>query len=573
MPTDADLLLAYLTGDQEAFGDLVYRHGAMVFGVCTRVLRSRHDAEDAFQATFLVLARRAADVRPPEQVARWLYGVARRTALKARSRRARRRQVEALAGMISHPTEAQVPESLWKILDEEVARLPGRLLSPFVLCDLEGMTYRDAARQLGVPEGTLSNRLAAARQQLAVGLTRRGVVLPAAGLTAVLSPSTVMAVPPDLAASTVDVVRSGGPLSPLAEGVLRNMTITKTLKTLATLVVVIGSALAGWSVLAALEEDKELKKLEGEWTVVRAEQSGKQAPDDDLKKMKVTFTGGNMTIDTGARQEVCAVAVDATTKPKSIDFRPLKLNNGQVDRGIYELKGDELTLCWGGEKTPGGRTEEFKTTKDGGQRLLVLKRTKAVDPKDPKSPKVDTSGSAPKRPLGSAPPKEVSKDAEKLLEWAIQQAKANNKRVMLVVGTKACIPCRQLDGLFDDLKPILDKYLILIKLDLDIENANKVHERLRKMDLDGGGNAFLPWMIILNDAGEPLAKSGKQVIGNKDAVTGLPHGKEEDRRYFVKMLRTSCPDMTDDELSRVYDAATALHRRIWGDKGSYSSGK
>src|SRR4051794_31048820 len=91
MQTDAELLAAYLAGDEEAFAEIVHRHAGMVFGVCTRVLRSRHDAEDALQATFLVLARKAADVRPAEQVARWLYGVARRTALKARKRRERRR--------------------------------------------------------------------------------------------------------------------------------------------------------------------------------------------------------------------------------------------------------------------------------------------------------------------------------------------------------------------------------------------------------------------------------------------------------------------------------------------------
>lgn len=350
------------------------------------------------------------------------------------------------------------------------------------------------------------------------------------------------------------------------------MASTKTLKAFTAFVAAVGLAFGGWFVLAADGEDKELKKLEGEWTVVRAEQSGKQMPDDDLKKMKVTFAGGTVTIDTGARQEVCEVKVDATTKPKGIDFRPVKRNNGQVDRGIYELKGDSLTLCWGGEKKLDGRTEEFKTTKDGGQRLLILKRAKAEYPKDPKNPKADPSGPAPKTAPESAPPEVVSKNAEKLLDWALQQAKANKKRVMLVIGTKACIPCRQLDGLFDDLKPLFDKYFLLVKLDLDIENANVVHERLRKKDLDGG-MAFLPWMVILNDAGEPLAKSGKLAVGDKDAVIGLPHGKEEDRRYFVKMLRTSCPDMTDDELSRVYDTATALHRRIWGDKGSYSSGK
>jgi RNA polymerase sigma factor (sigma-70 family) len=351
----------------------------MVFGVCTRVLRSRHDAEDAFQATFLVLARKAADVRPAEQVARWLYGVARRTALKARCRRERRRGVEALAGGPARTPgpEAEVPDNLWRILDEEVARLPGRLLSPFVLCDLEGMTYRAAARQLGVPEATLSNRLAAARRQLAVWLTRRGVVLPAAGLAAVLSPSAAVAAPPDLVASAAEAASSADALSPLAEGVLRSMAITKAAKAVTALVVVLGLAYGGWSVLSARAEDKEAKALDGEWTVARAEQSGKQLPDDEIKKMKVTIKDGTITIDTGGRQEAVAVTVDATTKPKGIHLRPLKLNDGQMVMGIFELDGDELKICWGGGTKPGGRPEEFKTTKEGGGRLLVLKRAKS----------------------------------------------------------------------------------------------------------------------------------------------------------------------------------------------------
>jgi RNA polymerase sigma factor (sigma-70 family) len=379
MQNDAELLAEYLAGDDEAFAALVHRHAGMVFGVCTRILRSRHDAEDAFQATFLVLARKAADVRPAEQVARWLYGVARRVTLKARHRRERRRCVEALAGESAQATgsEAEVPENLWRVLDEEAARLPGHLLSPFVLCDLEGMTYRDAARQLGVPEGTLSNRLAAARRQLSIWLTRRGIVLPAAGLAAALSPSTVGAAPTDLVLSAAEAASSADALSPLAEGVIRNMAITKIARAVAALVAVLGLAYGGWAVLSARAGDKEANLLDGEWAVVRAEKGGKQLPDDEVKKMKVTIKDGTMTIDIGTRQEAVAVAIDATTKPRGINFRRLKGNNGQVDRGIFELDGDELKICWGEEKAPDGRTEEFKTTKERGGRLFVLKRTKA----------------------------------------------------------------------------------------------------------------------------------------------------------------------------------------------------
>jgi uncharacterized protein (TIGR03067 family) len=102
-------------------------------------------------------------------------------------------------------------------------------------------------------------------------------------------------------------------------------------------------------------------------------QSGKSLPDDEIKKLKVTIKDGRMAIDGGGRQEVVAVTVDSTMKPKGIHLRPLKLNDGQMVMGIFELDGDNLKLCWGGEKQPGGRPEEFKTTKEGGGRLLVLK--------------------------------------------------------------------------------------------------------------------------------------------------------------------------------------------------------
>lgn len=123
--------------------------------------------------------------------------------------------------------------------------------------------------------------------------------------------------------------------------------------------------------------DNELKENEGVWKVVRAEQSGNRLPDEELKEMTVTFCGGVMTIKSGDNLDLCDVEIDPTTIPKGIDFRAHKLKKKQVDRGIYQLNGDELTLCWSGEKFPGGRTEEFKTTIGGGQRLLVLQRAKA----------------------------------------------------------------------------------------------------------------------------------------------------------------------------------------------------
>ena len=128
------------------------RHGPLVLGVCRRVLRDAHGAEDAFQATFLVLVRRAASVVPREAVGNWLYGVAYRTALEARRAAARRRARERQVHDMPHPTARpqEIGRELRPLLDEELSRLPDKYRSAVVLCDLEGRTRKEAARQLGV---------------------------------------------------------------------------------------------------------------------------------------------------------------------------------------------------------------------------------------------------------------------------------------------------------------------------------------------------------------------------------------------------------------------------------------
>src|SRR5262249_51181418 len=152
-----------------AFAALLRRHGPMVLGVCRRLVSNASDAEDAFQATFLVLARKAASVVPRELVGNWLYGVAYRTALKAEALSARRRAVERQVEAVPDPPTSpeQVGRDLRPLLDRELERLPAKYRVPVVLCDLEGRTRREVAGQLGIPEGTLSSRLAAARKLLA----------------------------------------------------------------------------------------------------------------------------------------------------------------------------------------------------------------------------------------------------------------------------------------------------------------------------------------------------------------------------------------------------------------------
>jgi RNA polymerase sigma factor (sigma-70 family) len=240
--TDAQLLQSFVDHhDAEAFETLVRRHGPAVLGVCRRVLHQQQDAEDAFQATFLVLARKAASIVSQATVGNWLYGVAYRTARKAKVTNARRRNREAQAATMpqhEHNTD-EVWHDLQPLLDQELHRLPAKYRSPIMLCDLEGKTRPEAARQLGWPEGTLSWRLASARTMLAKRLRRRGLALSAGSLALVLSQQASASLSAPLVLSTVKAATlsplgqavAAGLISvdvaALTEGVLRTMFYTK----------------------------------------------------------------------------------------------------------------------------------------------------------------------------------------------------------------------------------------------------------------------------------------------------------------------------------------------------------
>ncbi len=179
--TDRELLDRFVaTQDEEAFAALVTRHGPMVFRVCRRVLEHEQDAEDAFQAVFLVLARNASSIRKREALAEWLHGVAYRTSMKAKRTAARRRNHEAT---LQSQARAQGAVPSWSdvqiVLDEEIQRLPKSFRAAFVVCVLEGKTGRQAASELGIPAGTVSSRLTWARKRLQLRLSSRGIELSA----------------------------------------------------------------------------------------------------------------------------------------------------------------------------------------------------------------------------------------------------------------------------------------------------------------------------------------------------------------------------------------------------------
>jgi RNA polymerase sigma factor (sigma-70 family) len=271
---DGELLGRYVDRrDEAALAALVNRHGPMVWGVCRRHL-SHHDAEDAFQATFIVLVRKAASIAQREAVGNWLYGVAHQTALQARRSAARRRAREV---QVTEMPDAEAPQERWAdlqpLLDEELSRLPDHYRTVIVLSDLEGRTRKEVAAQLGCPEGTVASRLVRARSMLAKRLTQRGVALSGGVLAVALSQSTGSAgVPAAVVSSTIkaaSLCAAGQAAIPvkvaaLAEGVLKAMLLNKLQPALAVLVVVAMVGLIGYGMARGQQKGDAVQKQASE---------------------------------------------------------------------------------------------------------------------------------------------------------------------------------------------------------------------------------------------------------------------------------------------------------------------
>jgi RNA polymerase sigma factor (sigma-70 family) len=267
--------------DEAAFATLLRRHGPMVWGVCQRLAGGRQDAEDSFQATFLVLTRKAGSIGRRKLLANWLFGVARRAALNARAMRARRARHEQ--SYAEPPDTAGPPPRLWDdagvVLDKELARLPEKYRLPLLLCGLEGMTHDEAGKHLGWPTGTVAGRLSRGRELLRGRLTRCGITAPAAALAAFLAPEAApAAVPPELATaslrSAVALLVAGrqasalvsSAVAALAGGVLRKMLVSRMLTAaaiLGALATTLGGAAAAWQMTHAQEPAVVLPNLSG----------------------------------------------------------------------------------------------------------------------------------------------------------------------------------------------------------------------------------------------------------------------------------------------------------------------
>jgi RNA polymerase sigma factor (sigma-70 family) len=423
--TDGQLLESFVSQrDEAAFGVLVRRHGPMVLGVCRRVLRNHHDAEDAFQATFLVLVRKAASIVPREMVANWLYGVAYRTALKARGLIAKRSAREKQVTEMPEP-EAVEPDDCWRelqpLLDQELSRLPDKYRVPVVLCDLGGKTAKEVARQLAWPEGTVSSRLARGRRMLARRLTRHGLALSGGSLAAVLAENASACVPASVVSATIQAANlfaagkaaAAGVISAKvatqAEGVLQAMFLNKLKITLAlfAVVAVVGAGLSGVSFRAAAKDQpaaqtgrhqfapadqktpggqdrdqdaakSDLEKMQGTWLVVSSQVGDEKAAADEVARRKVTVKGNVLTYDYGNEQkEKQEGTVKLNPETKAFDWswtvegKPV----GTTMLAIYELKGDDLRIGFGNDGLV--RPRRIVIGKEDVAWLLVLRRDKA----------------------------------------------------------------------------------------------------------------------------------------------------------------------------------------------------
>jgi RNA polymerase sigma factor (sigma-70 family) len=336
--TDGQLLARFCAvRDEASFAALVKRHGPMVLGVCRRVLHHEQDAEDAFQATFLVLARKAGSLSNGEALGNWLFGVAHRTALEARSAIARRRARERQVEDMPHPEVAPAEAQDWRpLLDHELSQLPEKYRSAVVLCDLECLSRREAARQLRVPEGTLSSRIATARRMLAKRLSKYGLSLSGGALATALANEASAAVPCPLAASTVSGA-VGQAVASTAVVALSKEVLTKMF--LAKLKLVVGTVL----VVAALGAGGVAYQVGGPRPAQAADGKPLSELESLRKENELLRYNLQVILEKSRAQEAELRALKVKAEARSEPALRWKLNPAQVDIvGVWSSEAAEL---------------------------------------------------------------------------------------------------------------------------------------------------------------------------------------------------------------------------------------
>lgn len=405
---DGELLSRFLTSrDEAAFAVLVRRHGRMVLGACRRVLGNAADADDAFQAVFVVLVRKAHSLTDRTCVGNFLYATAVLTARKARTMATRRRANEAKAVRSESAGSTGVDDEVTQVLDEELAGLPDKYREPVVLCEVEGVSRKEAAARLGIPEGTISSRLATAHRMLAKRLTARGFA--AVAVTAVLG-TRAFAVPDSLADAAVRAAADGPPagVTQLVSEVTKMLLWNKLRAGVAVLAGVllllgVGGGMVRRGVAAddkpggkapvpeKKAEPKDEDLLQGSWQAVAAESDGKKAPDEAVKAVVLRFKGTEATFPGDL---VMTFALDPESQPKGLTLTPTAgPNQGmKVESAIYELTGDGLKVCvdWGRDGKAGIRPTDFTTAPRDGRISVTLKRVKE-DKKGPAKQPADVN--------------------------------------------------------------------------------------------------------------------------------------------------------------------------------------
>jgi RNA polymerase sigma factor (sigma-70 family) len=404
---DAELLDRFVRRkDEAAFAALLERHGPMVLGVCRRLLQDSHAADDAFQATFLIFLQKARSLRDPASLGNWLYGVAYRVARRARAVAARwrgsERQVPEMAAADSSP------DTLWQelrpMLDEEIARLPRKYQAPVVLCYLEGKTYTEAAQILGWAEGTLSGRLARARDRLRSRLALRGLALSGALLPMLLAQKGTDIVSPTLAAAihqgalAAITGRAVGAafstkVAALAHGTLKAFVISKLKVLLGALTVTCALGGGGLVVAHWMAADKpagllpsfhalkdtfhrHLENLQGTWDLISLEKGGRPVSAEEVKQQKLVWIiqADQIVMESNNGRSTARYSLDPSENPRRIDLiltlDPEKQE--QPVRGIYARTNGTLQVCYDpkGELQP----KKFETAAGRSVLLMVFKR-------------------------------------------------------------------------------------------------------------------------------------------------------------------------------------------------------
>jgi RNA polymerase sigma factor (sigma-70 family) len=370
--------------NEETFTELVRRHGPMVLSVARRVLRNATDADDVFQATFMVLARRAGAIRPASAVGQWLHGVALRTAKEALRRAARRRAKESRVAPREQIPDAAPPD-VRPILDAELARLPKPFAQVLILCDMEGRTRPEVAALLRVPEGTVASRLSRARELLAARLTRRGIALTVGAVGSVVAPDAGAVAPPELLAGTAKAAFAFGTGTGAASVSPGALTLAHAIlgaagarfKFFVAGLLVTAVAVTGWAAttdtpahhsqlperVGALSASAPnpppvpapdpavalREKLTGQWRVTEGARDDRPLTDWEKGGFQFDFNeSGALRVHRGQvrDQRVFTWAVDPNTAPPVILLTPPDGTRADAIRVSFEFRENALTLSW-----------------------------------------------------------------------------------------------------------------------------------------------------------------------------------------------------------------------------------